>query len=181
MVLKRPSCCLPQSLLIYLRSGWHSETSKTLVQLDDKNFRKALERFVSDAGDTLSLVFEKAFRKRKQNEIDNYQILVQALGSFGQEGATKSELLAKIRKTAPKYPAANLNHCLKKLAEEERGSLVRHSTSSGKYSFADPIFRAYVLTRFKEERSPTGPAAYFLDVLPTIPRLPDPKLAVGRI
>jgi hypothetical protein len=70
-------------------------------------------------------------------------------------------LLAKIRADEPTYPAANLNHCLNQLAAEERGGIIRYSTSSGAYSFADPVFRAFVLTSFKEEQPATGPEAFF--------------------
>jgi conflict system STAND superfamily ATPase len=132
------------------------ETLNSTMTLDESHFQKALERYVSEASDSLKHAFEKAFRSDKKTKFDNYRIVIRALASFGQDGASKADLLAKIRKSTPNYPPSNLKHCLNQLTAEDRGSLVRYSKSSGAYSFADPVFRAFALTSFREQLAPSG-------------------------
>jgi hypothetical protein len=133
-----------------------SHTSNHLIRLDEGHFQKALERYVSDASDSLKHAFEKAFRADKKTKFDNYKIVIRALASFGQDGASKAELLARIRNTTPNYPPSNLKHCLNQLTAEDRGSLVRYAKTSGAYSFADPTFRAFALTNLRERPPKTA-------------------------
>jgi hypothetical protein len=128
------------------------DTSKTVVQMDATHFQKALKRYVEEASDSLKFVFEKAFRASKKTKFDNYRILVRALASFGQDGATKGVLYTKIKESEASYPQTNLKHCLRNLTATERGAIIRYSPTSGKYSFADPVFRAYALSTFREEQ-----------------------------
>lgn len=131
------------------------ETQSTLLTADSAALQEAVNRYIADSSDTLKFSFEKAFRRTKKTKFDNYTIVVKALAKFSQDGATKPELLGEIKKEHFDYPATNLSHCITQLLSFERGSLIRHSKSSGKYSFAEPIFRAFALTMFgKEEIAP---------------------------
>jgi hypothetical protein len=107
------------------------ETSETCVRLDPTLFLKAWERFAREAFDSMKFEFEKTFGESEERKFDNY-LVARALGSFEQDGATKSELLSEIRKTERDYPAENLNNCLNQFAVEERGSIIPYSRSSGK-------------------------------------------------
>jgi hypothetical protein len=128
------------------------DTSPAVAHLDAGHFQKALDRYVAEASDSLKFVFEKAFRPTKKTKFDNYRIVVRALAAFDQDGATKAALYSKIRETEPNYPPTNLKHCLNQLTAEERGCIVRYSPSSASYSFADPVFRAYALSTFREQQ-----------------------------
>lgn len=141
------------------------ETSNSLVMLDDIHFQQAVERYVSDASDSLKHIFDRASRTERKTKFDNYKIVIRALASFGQDGAARAELLAKIRKTTPKYPPSNLKHCLDQLTAEDRGNLVRYSKSSGAYSFSDPTFRAFALIKFREHRPKNGSLAKLQEAL----------------
>jgi GTPase SAR1 family protein len=140
------------SLCLYIceNIGVHENSFETLL-VKFNELQNALDRYVSDASDTLKFSFEKAFKHSRKSKFDNYPIVVRALVSFGQDGAAAGQLLSRIRETEPKYPQTNIQHCLKQLISEERGSLIRYSDTSGKYSFADPIFRAFALTMFRAE------------------------------
>jgi hypothetical protein len=140
------------------------DTSQTIVNLDASHFQKALDRYVAEASDSLKFVFEKAFRADKKTKFDNYRIVVRALASFGQDGATKAALYAKIREHEPNYPQTNLKHCLNQLTAENRGCIVRYSQSAASYSFADPVFRAYALSTFRDH----GKQYHFPFALPKI-------------
>jgi hypothetical protein len=141
------------SLCLYTceAAGIH-DTSPTVVILGANHFQQALDRYVTEASDSLKFVFEKAFRPSKKTIFDNYRIVVRALSAFDQDGATKAALHAKIKESEPKYPQSNLKHCLNQLTAEERGCIVRYSPTSASYSFADPVFRAYALSHFREKQ-----------------------------
>ena len=113
---------------------------------------KALEQYLDDASDTLKSSFDKAFRQLRKGKFDNGRLILEALLQCGQEGATHADILAKIKERAPDYPRGNLTSYLKQLQTEERGALLRYTTASGRYSFSDPIYRAFALTLFAQEQ-----------------------------
>jgi hypothetical protein len=156
------------SLCLYTCEAANVEsTSQYVVHLSTSHLQKSVEKFVDESSDSLKAVFEKAFRPSKKTKFDNYRIVVRALASFGQDGATKAALYAKIRESEPNYPPTNLNHCLKQLIAEERGTIMRYSQTSASYSFADPVFRAYALTSLRNN----------LQYLPfALPKIKVPKI-----
>ncbi|KAB8140306.1 AAA family ATPase [Chloroflexia bacterium SDU3-3] len=117
---------------------------------------QALEMYLENASDTLKSAFEKAFRKTKAGRFDNNRLILRALAKSGQDGATHGELLTIIRKDQADYPSGNLTIYLNKLQSSERGSLIRYNTASGKYSFNDPIYRAFAMSLFAKEKHPTS-------------------------
>ena len=58
-------------------------------------------------------------------------------------------ILSSIKKIEENYPASNLTFYLNELQKESRGSVIRYDSSSGKYSFSDPIYLAYAKLVFK--------------------------------
>ena len=128
-------------------------TGTQMLEADRNTLEEAVNRYIADASDTLKFSFEKAFRKTKKAKFDNYTIVVKALTTFDQDGATKAELTQSIKKQYPDYPPTNVSYCLTQLLAPERGTLIRYSSSSGRYSFAEPIFRAFALTMFRKEET----------------------------
>jgi hypothetical protein len=51
----------------------------------------------------------------------------------------------------PDYPPGNLTFYLGQLITADRGALIKYDTSSGRYSFSDPIYRAFALTLLESE------------------------------
>ena len=68
---------------------------------------------------------------------------------FDQEGAPHGEIMERVKRKEKNYPAGNLTYYLNQLTSPERGSLLRYDATSGRYSFSDPIYRAFALSVFK--------------------------------
>lgn len=81
---------------------------------------------------------------------DNANLILEALSSFDEKGASRSKLLDTIRKKAPRYPETNLKYFLTKLETTEYSSLIRYSSISGRFSFADPFYRVYALANYSK-------------------------------
>lgn len=128
------------------------ETLPHHAEIETAVLEKALDRYLEDASDTLKSSFDKAFRRLRKGKFDNGRLILEALLRCGQEGATHAEVLAKVKEHAPGYPPGNLTSYLKQLQVDERGALLRYDAASGRYSFSDPIYRAFALTLFKQER-----------------------------
>lgn len=92
--------------------------------------------------------FEKALavvqRKRK---FDNYALILSALASFGESGATHSELYLKIRQTEPDYPSGNLTTYIVRLQKDDRGAVIR-KTLGGQYRFSTPLMHTHARMLF---------------------------------
>lgn len=129
-----------------------NSTLKEPVQLDDVDFRKALELYLENAEDSLKNAFNKALRQIHQRKFDNGRIILQALMQCPQEGATHADILSIIRLKTPSYPAGNLTAYLAQLESEEKGAVVRRDSASGRYAFADPFYRAFAKTFFDVEK-----------------------------
>lgn len=125
-------------------------TAVPAVVFGMQDFQKAFDGYVSEMSDTLKSAFDKAFRKKKAGKFDNCRLIIQALGAFDQEGATFNEVFRKIRETTPNYPSGNLTLYITQLTRVERGGIIRYDLDSGRYSFADPIYRAFSVALFKK-------------------------------
>jgi len=118
------------------------------IQIGSAEFEPALEEYVEESSDTLKAAFDKALSSKRMRKFNNGEIIVKALIQFGQEGATHAQLLAKIHEAHSDYPASNLSIYLDKLQLDERGAILRFDHASRRYSYVEPIFRAYALSRF---------------------------------
>lgn len=116
----------------------------------DDDFAEALSEWIADAGDSLRSTYDVAVRAQRARKYDNRRIVLHALATLGAEGATHGELLDRIHKDHPEYPAGNLSNYLKELMTVERGSALVVDQRSGRYSFESPMFCAYVRARAKE-------------------------------
>jgi hypothetical protein len=113
-------------------------------------FKEAMRLYVEEASDSIKSSFDKALRRERMNKFDNAKIILQTLCRFGDEGASRAELLQKIRATHAKFPNSNLEHYLKKLQREEYGALIRFSALSNCYAFADPFYRVFAMVLYEE-------------------------------
>jgi energy-coupling factor transporter ATP-binding protein EcfA2 len=119
------------------------ETCKKETWIQNEEFAKALETYITDASDTLKAVFDLATKQKKKGQFDNTRLILKALATVGREGAVHSAILAHVRKAHPEYPAGNVTNYLKELQTAKRGQVVRWDPVSGKYYFADPLYFAY--------------------------------------
>jgi hypothetical protein len=121
-----------------------------------------VQQYLDEASDTLKAVFDKALRVRKKGKFDNARLIVAALLDSPDEGATHSELLEKIRASEAKYPAGNLSYFLKELQTSDRGAVVRFDGASGRFSFADPLYRAFATALFKSAEDVSGTPTWLM-------------------
>ncbi|MCL4264806.1 MAG: hypothetical protein KJ069_16405 [Anaerolineae bacterium] len=127
-----------------------TETLPERVMISDKELQQALEAYIEEASDTVKSAFDKALRQRKR-QYENGKLILQALIKADISGARHSEILAEIRKKEPGYPPSNLTSYLHQLQTEKKGKLLRYDSASGKYSFADPIYRFFATAVLAQE------------------------------
>lgn len=119
------------------------ETCTDIVVIESAQFRKALERYLNDASDTLKAVFELAMKQQRMRSFDNSRLILRALAGLGDSGGTHAEILKVVREIEAKYPASNLTAYLRELQSSKRGEILRFNPGSGKYFFSDPLYLAY--------------------------------------
>ncbi|TYL53163.1 ATP-binding protein [Agromyces mariniharenae] len=123
---------------------------KTLFKVSASVWDDAATEYVETYAGGVRAQFTKALTDKgtKQSTYKNYKVVVRALASFPEHGATRGELLTKIREVHPDYPGGNLDLYLRKLGEEPRGEIVR-KTAEGKFRFDRPLQLTYARTWFK--------------------------------
>jgi len=118
--------------------------------LTPDTLKSAVTTYFNEASDTIKAAFEKALRRQRERKYDNGRIILAALSQLGDDGATFGELSNKIKIDHSSYPTGNLRTYLSSLQSSDKGGLIRYFSGSGKFSFADPIFRAYALVLFSQ-------------------------------
>lgn len=136
------------------------ETSKAKLALTQEHFETALQLYVEEASDSIRSAFDKALRHRRKTKFNDAKLVIETLCKFKERGASRSEMLVKIRKKEPKYPEINLRKALEKLATDEYGALTRYDQTAGLHSFADPIFRVFALAAYHENGKSTEDTEY---------------------
>jgi hypothetical protein len=126
-------------------------TCPTPVQAGRTELTQALEQYFEECSDTLKAAFDRALSMRRRAKFDNCRMILQALTQFDQPGATHNQILKAVREREPEYPAGNCTYYLSELQAPQRGSLLRFDSISGRYSFADPLFRAFAIVLFEKE------------------------------
>lgn len=117
--------------------------------VDQAHFEKALKTYIEEASDSIKSSFSKALKPKRNEKYKNAQLVIEALSGLGENGAARLDILRKIREGEPAYQDANLKNVLPKLIKVENGALIRFDSSTGLYSFSDPIYRAYALATYK--------------------------------
>lgn len=124
------------------------ETSVDTIALNKMHFEEALKLYVEESSDSIRSAFDIATKQRKKTAFDNGNLILEALSSFQEKGASRNQLITKIKKKEPKYLEANLKYFLTKLQTAEYGGLIRYNSISAMYSFSDPFYRVYALARY---------------------------------
>jgi hypothetical protein len=115
-----------------------------------KNLEKAIEKFIDQNSDTYKQLYDKV-TKQKKRVYKNAEVIFIAMLKLDSEEVTHSEILAEIHKIIPQYPQGNLSTYLQKLCSSKFDEVLRIDENSGKYSFSDPMFKAYVYMKLKGE------------------------------
>jgi len=126
------------------------ETLAHHVEISEEELAKAVELYLEDSSDTLKSNFDKGLRQVRKRKFDNGRLILEALSSFDRGEALRYEILERIRKQEPNYPAGNLTNYLNSLQTEKRGALIRYDKYSGRYSFSNPLYQAYAVTYFTQ-------------------------------
>ena len=140
-----PSVCHTLCLNICLSNDIES-TATTPISLRPDQLQPALNRYLLSTSDSTKMAFETSLRKTGHTKHNNALLIIQALAMLPQEGATKLEIIAKIRKDLPKYPSQSFKAAMIKLCAIKPTPLIRTNEDSGKYSFIDPVYRVYAMT-----------------------------------
>ncbi|MEF9387641.1 AAA family ATPase [Ralstonia solanacearum species complex bacterium KE056] len=131
-----------------------TETVKgTTLELTRKHCEEAIRTYVEDASDSIKSVFDKALKNRRKTQYDNAALIIEAMSNLGESGAARTDIHRRITRTQPKYPETNLKYMLPKLCTNEYGGIIRFDSNSGRYSFSDPIYRAYAIALFQRGKT----------------------------
>lgn len=130
------------------------ETSDERITITANALEKAKASYVRTRGAAMKEDFDAALEVTTTRKYHNYAIILKAMATLPDRGATHAEILAEIHKQHPQYPAGNLTTYLRKLQSEERGALLR-KTSEGVFRYDRPLQHAYALLRFKVVANPT--------------------------
>jgi energy-coupling factor transporter ATP-binding protein EcfA2 len=120
------------------------------LEISRQNCEEAVKTYVEEASDSIKSAFDKALKQRRKTQYANANLILDALSSLPEGGASRIDILQRIRREAAKYPEANLKYLLPKLCTLEYGGILRFDSNSGLYSFSDPIYRAYAIAQFRK-------------------------------
>lgn len=137
-------------------------TRKRPITLGSSEFKMAVEQYLAGSSDTLKGAFDKAFRHDRKLKFDDSNLIVKALLQVDQDGVKRTTILQKIRNDRPDYPSQRLSISLQQLQKEDRGFILRYDSSTGRYSFKDPFYRAYALAHNKREIDETEEGVLFV-------------------
>jgi hypothetical protein len=129
------------------------ETTNKKIRIGEQELSQALRDYISDSSDTLKGIFDKALYRKKHGKHDNFRIVIHGLSKLPQEGGHPGEIFDCIREGTSDYPRGNLKYCLDELRKDTRGELVRYDPNSGKYSFSNPLYRAFALALFSKDKA----------------------------
>jgi hypothetical protein len=128
--------------------------------LTTKNCEAAVKTYVDEASDSIKSAFGKALKPRRNNQFNNAEIILRTLSKFSESGSARFDLLRRIQKEIPGYLDRTIKVYLGKLCTIEYGAILRFDSSSGLYSFSDPIYRSYALALYQERpKDPVGTQA----------------------
>ena len=130
-----------------------NETCKETVTLSKTHYEEALKMFAEEASDSIRRAFDLAIKQRRKTKYDNANLVLKSMTKFKERGASRAELLKKIRESEKNYPESNLKLILPKLLTEEYGVLIKYDQISGLYSFSDPVYRVFAIANYQDDRS----------------------------
>lgn len=148
-----PAVCHQLALNMCSEAGV-AATTNDKIPIQVKHLTVAVRKYLNASSDSLKLKFDRAFHREKDSEHDHCREILTALASFSQEGASFSELLAKVRERLGDYHTAQFSQFVKELQRADRGEIVVYDTAAGRYSFADPLDRAFMKLLVEKPRIP---------------------------
>lgn len=126
------------------------------VIVDSEHLNTAIKMYLEQCSDTIKKSFDAAFKQKRPKRFDNARLILKALTEFSQEGGTRSEIYSKITRTVSDYPQGNMTTFINRLSSEGESAILRYDDVSGRYSFKDPIYRAFALAYFKNNQKQNG-------------------------
>ena len=151
-------------------------TAPNMVKITNEDIKKAVETYVEETSDSIRSRFEKALKPSRNSKHNIAKIILQILSDFPDAGASRFELLQKIKQEVPTYTDTSLKRTLTTLTLPAAGDVIRHSQNSGLYAFSDPLYHAYAMTIFhKVDSSQVDIENIDLD-FPTLVRLLEKEL-----
>lgn len=122
-----------------------------LVTLSAEHLEPALKKYLSNTSDSLKMAFEASLKQKRKTKYAHSKLIIHALAQLSQEGATADQILQKIKRKEPGYSKSNLTREIQKLCLIHPTPLVRIDENSGKYSFIDPLYRAFAMALNSDE------------------------------
>ncbi|MFJ2355622.1 ATP-binding protein [Frigoribacterium sp. NPDC087798] len=123
------------------------KTSPKTVAITPAALEIAKSAYTATRGGDFKDDFDVAMEVKVTRTYANHAIILRALASLPERGATHAQIQAEILKTHAKYPPGNLTKYLRELQTEDRKALVRR-TSEGVFRFDRPLQHAYAKLRF---------------------------------
>ncbi|WP_338508250.1 ATP-binding protein [Pseudomonas poae] len=127
----------------------------TLVTLSVEHLEPALNKYLSNTSDSLKMAFEASLKQKRKTKYAHSKLIIHALAQLAQEGATADQILQKIKNKELSYSKRNLTNGIEKLCLVQPTPLVRLDENSGKYSFIDPLYRAFAMALNSDEPKTT--------------------------
>lgn len=137
------------------------KTSVKSIKLNKSDLKKAVESYIEQNSDTFKKKYDRAL-KQKSGKYRNVELIFKAMIKFNKNDYEYNEILSEIKKYDKNYPQGNLSAYLRKLATPEYDEIIRYDLNSGKYSFSDPFFQAYVEMSLGSNMVPTQTSFYDL-------------------
>ncbi|PPF23788.1 MULTISPECIES: AAA family ATPase [unclassified Rathayibacter] len=123
------------------------ETAATPIGVTHQALEQAKGAYSRTRSGVMKADFDKALEVTQTRKYHNYAIILRAIASLPERGATHAEIYARIRESHSEYPAGNLTQYLRKLQLPERSALIR-KTSEGLFRYDQPLQHAYAILRF---------------------------------
>ncbi len=142
-----------QIALNVCRAAEITHAAHDTVTVSEDSLSEAVREYVRESSDSLKKRYDKAIRRYREVKYDNGRLILTALSSMPDEGATHAQLIELIHKDSPEYPASNLSNYLNELQTSKRGTFVRFDPASGRYSFSDPLLAVYTRMQLKPEKN----------------------------
>lgn len=142
------SACHHLCLNMCMAAGIVETTDGRPFELTTSHCEEAVKAYVDEASDSIKSAFGKALKQRRKTQFANATLILEALSSLNEGGAARYDILQRIKRKEQTYPEANLKYLLPKLCTLEYGGVLRYDSTSGLYSFSDPIYRAYAIAQY---------------------------------
>lgn len=144
------SVCHHLCLNMCAAAGVAETVSEEPLTFTREHCENAVKTYADEASDSIKSAFDKAIKSRRKTKYADAQLIIEALSALNEIGAARLDIYHRIRQAESKYPESNLKRYLPKLCTMEYGEILRFDSNSGRYSFSDPIYRAYALAQYQK-------------------------------